>query len=119
LEGLELTPIAVAGISSVFGLISGGIASLIAPWANWRIEKRRQKQLQRRKIIDEARHDLSGTPYRREVIRKLHAYSAIRTHLSEELVGNIEAHNRGGGEEAIQTNIMRELSDLEKKWKLV
>lgn len=33
--------IAVAVISGGTGLVTGAIASLIAPWANWGIEKRR------------------------------------------------------------------------------
>lgn len=35
LNNVELTPIVVVGIFSVFGVISGILGSLIAPWVHW------------------------------------------------------------------------------------
>jgi hypothetical protein len=40
-----------AFIGAVAGLISGSIASLIAPWVNWQIEQRKQKLNHRRELI--------------------------------------------------------------------
>ena len=44
---IEMTPLVVAAISSVFGLIGGAITSLAAPWVHWGIEKRRDKMNRR------------------------------------------------------------------------
>jgi hypothetical protein len=114
---LELTPIVVAAISSIFGLISGGLGSLIAPWANWGVEKRRLRVDRQRNIIDNARRNL--TNYSREQIRNSAEYAAIRSHLSADVVNKIEARNTIGGEQSIHANIMQELSELERKWKLL
>lgn len=40
-----------AVIGAVAGLISGSIASIVAPWINWGIEKRKQKLAHRRELI--------------------------------------------------------------------
>lgn len=42
-------------LTIIVALISGAIASLIAPWVNWGIEKRRQKLEHRRALVKEWR----------------------------------------------------------------
>src|SRR5213080_1807801 len=95
---IELTPIVVAAISSVVGLISGAVGSFLAPWANWGVEKRRLRLTQRKTIIDDARRMFSGTPLSREQIRGTIEYAAIRSHLPQELINRIEQINVIGGE---------------------
>ena len=107
----------VAIIGGIAGLIAGAISSLLAPWANWGVEKRRLRLDRQRNIIDNARRNL--TDYSREQIRNSTEYAAIRSHLSADLVSKIEARNTSGGEQSIYASIMRELSEWERKWKLV
>jgi hypothetical protein len=38
-------------IPAIAGLVSGGIASLVAPWVNWRIEQKREKLAHKRALI--------------------------------------------------------------------
>jgi hypothetical protein len=111
--------ILAALIGGIAGLVTGTIGSLIAPWVHWGIEKRRSQIERQRTLIDNARLKLSGGKPSRENIRQSSAYAIIRSHLSPELVNNIEQINRSGGEETIQKNIMKELAELEKKWKLI
>ncbi len=47
--------ILTAVIGAIAGLISGSIASIIAPWVNWRIEQRKQKLAYRRELISKWR----------------------------------------------------------------
>ena len=107
----------VAIIGGIAGLIAGAISSLLAPWAIWGVEKQRLRLDRQRNIIDNARRNL--TNYSREQIRDSAEYASIRSHLSPDLVSKIEARNTSGGEQSIHASIMRELSELETKWKLV
>jgi len=62
---------------------------------------------------------LGGGVLSRKEIREDHAYAGIRSHLSPELVHNIEQNNILGGEQTIRKNLIQELSELEKKWGLI
>ena len=72
-----------------------------------------------RGLIDSARIFFSGRTLNREIIRQSPTYATIRSHLSPSVTANIERRNTTGGEQAIQENIMRELAELEQKWKLI
>lgn len=37
--------------AGIIGFITGGIASIVAPWVNWGIEKRRQRLEYRRELV--------------------------------------------------------------------
>ncbi len=115
LNKIELTPIVVAGISSVFGLISGGVASLIAPWVNWGIEKRRKKLERRRELIDGARQLLQGKSLRREEYRQCTEYQAICPYLSQRIRDEVNRNHISGGEDNLRNDMARELGGLEKK----
>lgn len=114
-----MTPVVVALVALVSSVIGGVISSLVAPFVNWGIEKRRNQASRQRMLIDNARLLLSGKAAKRENIRTSRAYVAIRSHLSSELIASIEAHNTSGGEQKIQDTMMQEISELEKKWKLI
>ena len=47
-------------IAGVVGLVTGAIGSLIAPWIQWGIEKKRQKQNRRIELISEWRCSAYG-----------------------------------------------------------
>jgi len=51
----ELSPIIVAGIAAVTGLISGAIGSLIAPWVQHAIESKRKAIEYRENLIKDTR----------------------------------------------------------------
>ncbi len=79
----------------------------------------KDKRESRRMLIWNTRHFLAGATLKRAQIREHAAYSAIRSHLSPELISKIEERNISGGEETIKEGIMKELSDLEQKWDLI
>ncbi len=116
---MEIGPVAVAIISGIFGFISGAVASLIAPWVHWGIEKRRDKINRRRALIDNTRIFLSGNVFTRETYRQSPAYSAIRPYLSPRIIGNIQQRNTSGGEQTLREDILQEIAALEKRWKLI
>jgi hypothetical protein len=47
-------------IAGTVGLITGAIGSLIAPWVNWNIDKRRQKNKRRIELIKVERNNING-----------------------------------------------------------
>ena len=49
-------------IPAITGIITGAIASLFAPWANWGIEKKRLRQTARAKLFEDGRAILSDPP---------------------------------------------------------
>jgi len=115
---MEIGPVAVAIISGIFGFISGAVASLIAPWVHWGVEKRRDKMDRRRALIDNTRISLSGNAFSRQNFRQSAAYSAIRPYVSESLRSNVESRAHGG-DVTLRQHVLEELAALEKKWKLI
>jgi hypothetical protein len=61
---LELTPIIVASIT---GLGAGIIGSLVAPWAQWKIEEVRERTKERRKFLKSCRTLVSAELEKRDV----------------------------------------------------
>jgi len=116
---IEMTPLVVAAISSVFGLIGGAITSLAAPWVHWGIEKRRDKRNRRRDLIDNARRFFSGDAFNRDRCRESPGYSAIRPYLPSRITDNVQRRNTSGGEQTLRQDILQEIAALEKRWKLI
>lgn len=46
---------------AVIGLGTGTLGSLVAPWANWGVEKRRERLTHRRALVKSWRHGISVT----------------------------------------------------------
>ena len=53
--GNTLNPIWSILVPAVSGLLAGIVGSLVAPWVNWGIEKRRMKFKRRQDIVDRCR----------------------------------------------------------------
>lgn len=119
-------------IPAVAGLVTGAIGSLLAPWANWGVEKKRLRQIARAKLIEESRAALLDPPQSDE-FRILPIYSRMRPYLSEEaknaVEGEFHLHGEvvnivtGGGRHSgvnpYAGQVLDELSALEKKWALI
>jgi hypothetical protein len=108
----------VALIGGVSGLITGAVGSLIAPWVQWGIEKRRKRMDNRRVLLYDVRKLLDGKPLRRNEYRESKEYGAIAAYLSKSLKDRVEQRNTHGGEELIRDDMHKELCELEKKWGL-
>ena len=112
-------------IPAVVGLVSGLIGSLIAPWVNWGIEKRRVNMEARRRFIADARAELQHNPDK-EKFRDSVLYSRLHPHLSDQTSQEIESDAMivkvGGRANGINNFIPQVLDDirkLEAKWNLL
>lgn len=113
-------------VAAVIGFVTGGLGSLVAPWANWGVEKQRQRQERRRKVLEEARnlvayHDFTPAKFSQDRI-----YPVLRPYLEPSLVEAIETPNgpaQWGSPDAIKAafrdHIFRNVARIEKEWKLL
>ncbi len=53
-------------IAAVVGLLSGAVGSLLAPWANWGVEKRRKRFDARHEIISRGRQAVARVVQHRD-----------------------------------------------------
>ena len=112
-------------IPALTGLLAGAIGSLIAPWVNWGIEKRKLRLTTRREFIAAARRTLE-TDSDKDEFRESAIYSQLRPFLSERTRKEVESDTitiqmggRGSGADNYRPRVLDELHTLEKKWKLL
>jgi hypothetical protein len=121
-------------IPAITGLASGAIGSLLAPWANWGVEKKRLQQRARIELIAEARMVLADPPPNTE-FRLMPIYSRIRPYLTEyaciaiegkpftkvgaEGITIVSGNSRHSGVNPYAQLVLDELSELESRWNLV
>lgn len=116
-------------VSGIIGLITGTIASFIAPWVRWGIEKRKIRHQKRSELIFQIREFVKGENYTREKFLDTSMYSQIRPFLDKLLVKEIEKSsneitiNIGGGRrpriEDYNLKILDDFTRLERKWRLI
>ena len=110
-------------ISGVVGLITGAIASLIAPWVKWGIEKKKIQLDKKRQIIEEFRNILNDYGFDRKKLINNPNYRSIREFLHKESIKDLETTMpalRGVmGNDAMdhdKDRMYKALSELEQKW---
>jgi len=124
-------------VPAVTGLITGTIGSLIAPWVNWGIEKKKLKRKSQEDLMRSAREALSKEDLTNKEFRHLPIYSRIKPHLSEQAIKAIEGthrqdantsneaiivvmgEERNSGVNPFKNKVFDELAKLEKDWKLI
>jgi hypothetical protein len=108
--------------------ILGGIAGLFSPWANWGIEKRRQKLARRRELITGWRLELVPMFSDRNkdwsavkpLIIASPYFASLKPHLSETALKKIFAERTVHvGEDVFLKLLTDEIGRVERKWKLV
>jgi len=111
----------------------GAISSLIAPWANWGVEKRKRKLLWRKGFINEWKRIISENRFNPDVFRETSYYSNLKLHLSDALQKEINEERYTPGkplnreqrmelsmkEFSIKKKLLDEITLLEKKWGLI
>lgn len=113
-------------ISAVIGLISGAIGSLIAPWINWGVEKKRKRYERRVELIDIWRDILISDNFDRIDILEHSTYGILKSLLDNDVIRVIErspnhynvtvnSNTKNSDKDLINEEIAR----IEKLWKLV
>ncbi len=117
-------------ISAGAGLLAGIVGSLVAPWVHWGIERRRAQMNGRRELITSARETMTNQDDMLSFIQS-DAYHQLKPFLSNEtnmFLADGPSHimiNQHGGDHGVvrivtyQEMVRKDLSELERKWKLV
>ena len=112
-------------LTSIIGLISGGIASLIAPWVHWGIEKKKLQYKKKRELIDEFKSYLKREDFDRTKFVNSSNYFSIRKYLSPESIEILESINPplygtvGDDPFGYIKPISIDINKLEKEWKII
>lgn len=112
-------------IAAIVGLVTGAIGSLVAPWVNWGVEKKRLIRQDRRALIDEVRRQINPEVGRGEFATSA-IYARIRMLLSEGTRNHIEASGQrvviGSGMTQVNPyvkELQADLHRLECEWELI
>ena len=115
-------------IAALFGLIGGAIASLIAPWVHFFIERRKKSIEYKIQLISNTRKLLNNSAAMTE-IKSSSLWGFINDHLSDDErnrafpVRTLHVKEDDGAEiseqETRKQSISKMLSRLEREWKLV
>jgi hypothetical protein len=114
-------------IAGIVGLITGAIGSLIAPWVQWGVEKRRRRFESRREQITAWRTAVDRDDFRYQLFAQGNVYATLRPHLPGDLRQTIDQWRSPGivtslarmGRDPIQVRLLEEIAKVERKWGLV
>jgi hypothetical protein len=120
------TALVGAGGGVVAGAVSGAIVSLIAPWVNWGIEKRKILYAKQqvlindwRALVKKIRHEyMARGPSSKNMLEGLEAqgaFSTLRPHLDDI---TLKALDTTDGKEAARL-LLDHIHRLEKEWGLI
>ena len=108
-------------IPAIFGLVSGVIGSLVAPWANWGVEKKKEQLKRRRQIVQRLRLDLD--PRDKVTYQESLEYRYLRPFLSEQAIEVLEGGKvwarRPDSPNPLILAIQEGIKKLEKDWELI
>ena len=110
----------------VSAVIGGAIASLLAPFVAWQIEKKKIRLETRRQLIAAARAFLQVDHAKKEIAES-DVYSRLRFFLNHELVKKLESDailielggGRGAGVDNFSSKLLDEVARIEKEWDLI
>ena len=111
-------------LTALVGLVGGVIGSLIAPWVQWAVEKRRRQVEYRRELIQSWRAEIEAFDHEANNFGDTAAYSAIRSHLRSEVREAVEKPRTfyvggGRGDMVKKHKLLDEVARIEKEWELV
>ena len=110
-------------ISAIAGLISGTIASLIAPWVNWQIEKVRTRSKYRKEKIKRWRKEIDESPSFAEFLQTS-TYTELKHRFSKEELKQfshiwLDRNSKVDTEKSKLARFHEEVNKIEKEWKLI
>src|SRR5438132_10375429 len=113
-------------VPSLLGLLSGAVGSLIAPWVNWGVEKRREKLKYRREVIHRCRERIDSPDFTKQSFRATLEFRYLKRFMSKDDIRNIEADTAFLVPQQDENSVLpyrRILHDaverLEKDWDLI
>ncbi len=116
-------------VVAIIGLISGSIGSLVAPWAQFGVEKYKLRLENRKKFIDNCREEIQKDEF--DIVEFINTplYSQLRVELAQNLREElskvssdkvvIQLGGRGEGANNYKPKLLDELAYIENKWKLL
>src|ERR1035437_1403612 len=110
-------------ISGIIGLFTGAVGSLIAPWINWRIEKKKNERMEKEKLIENLRlYVLRKDPKDIEFINSID-YIRIRPYLSNKFVEELENSNEtvilmGATRSKYQSELLEQIDRIDEERKV-
>jgi hypothetical protein len=120
--------VGTAIISGVLGLLGGGVASLLAPWSKWGVEKRKIDRQYRRDLIRQWRSGIANLTTSYNAIGNLW-YESLRAHLTDDEIRAVEGGysprttvvepdaSERGRKPGIDV-LARAVARIERRWKL-
>lgn len=113
-------------IAALIGLVAGAIGSLIAPWINWGVEKRKIRLQARKNLIECAREYVTSKQFGAVQFSRKTWYAQLIPEMSDEVISIIENFPRNASEgdvvlvrEELRKALLLELGRIERKWKLI
>jgi predicted nucleic acid-binding protein len=110
-------------ISALLGLLVGVAGTLVTPWVNWGIEKKREKQRSRKELIQRTRELLDSPEWDQLNFSSTVTYSEIRQHLTERTIKSIEDGaifiQVGRGGNVIKSSVLDDVAKKEKEWGII
>lgn len=116
-------------------LRTGTIASLVAPWSKWGVDKRREKLRWRKGFIQECKRVMKKRNFDLDRFKKSHLYSSLKPNLSPELRKFIILKDKKyipgkrrpleedlkiiKQESKLNSYLLDEITSLERKWGLL
>lgn len=111
----------------------GIIASLVAPWANWGVEKRKKKLEWRKGFINDCKRIVDNPDFNPDMFRENRFYSSLKPHLSKKLQEEVEEKRYTPGkvmgrdekeklamkEFKVKKDLLDEIAILEQEWGLL
>jgi hypothetical protein len=79
----EIIPVIISG------LLGAGVASVVAPWSNWGVEKRRSDRQYRRDLIRDWRTGIASLSSEEQALGTMW-YESLRPHLTQDEILKVE-----------------------------
>jgi UDP-galactopyranose mutase len=111
----------------LFGLLTGILAYLIAPWVGWGIEKRRDKRNARRDLVLNTREYIGSKSFSAFNFHQETYFIRLKPHLEEKVIDWVENFEKyydavedpSNLVEDLKVELLKQLQRIEKKWGLI
>ena len=105
-------------ISAIIGLIAGAIGSLIAPWVNWGIEKKKIRLEERKIMLQHVRGELNKYNWNIVNFKNSVEYSMVKEYLDIDIVKLID-DCKSGNDSELKNEILNNITRIQHKCGLI